>query len=180
MSVATQARPGNRAKKRARLRGQIKVKPDRAVDAKELYRQLLIYSDSTRPNWSRVVLHQIDSLSNSDPEQHLYSHVAPSPVRSDYFLLHARRLDQCGQTDAALDLLYEAIDERLRHGRFTDLDELLAKVSVETLSIDMILGLLTATLPATSQLPARNRLRVEAETVLRNRGEYEDGLLAGL
>jgi hypothetical protein len=92
----------------------------------------------------------------------------------------ARRLDEKGQTDAALDLVYDAIDEKLRNGEFQDVDSMLAALHVADLSCDLLLGVLTATLPAKSRLPSRRAVLSETESVLKRRGEYEEGLLTGL
>lgn len=102
------------------------------------------------------------------------------PPRREGFLDRASRLEKRGQLDAALDLVYDQIDEKLSSGSLDQMDRLLANVDPESLSTDLLLGLLTATLPARSRLPARNRFYREVERVLRNRPEWEEGLLAGL
>jgi hypothetical protein len=102
------------------------------------------------------------------------------PAQRESFLQRAQRLDRMGHTDAALDLLYDNIDEQMRQGRFADLDLVLATLHVEDYSADMLLGLLTATLPARSRLLARASLLTKVEETLRRRGKYEEGLLVGL
>lgn len=92
----------------------------------------------------------------------------------------ADRLDRQGHTDLALDLIYESTDRFMRAGAFSELDALLATTSPDTLSLDLLLGVLTATLPAKSRLPTRDSFLAKVEETLRGRGEYEDGLLAGL
>jgi len=82
--------------------------------------------------------------------------------------------------DQALDLLYDEIDDFLTESKFDELNQLLANVRVESLSIHLLLGLLTATLPARSKLSAREELRTRVEIDLRQRGIYRDSLLAGL
>ncbi|MBI3463237.1 MAG: hypothetical protein HY000_09285 [Planctomycetes bacterium] len=102
-------------------------------------------------------------------------HMAPEP-----FLIRAHRLDQRGRTDAALDLIYDSVDEFLRTSEFERLDLILANVAVAKLSVDILLGILTATLPAKSRLPSRAKLFKCIEQELKTRGRYEQGLLIGL
>jgi hypothetical protein len=104
-------------------------------------------------------------------------HAAPSP---EDFITRAQRLAQLGKTNAALDLLYDSIDGFMRRGEFPALDSFIARAPVATLSSDILLGLLTATLPARSRLSSRKTLLSNVEATLRSRGEYEEGLLAGL
>ncbi len=96
------------------------------------------------------------------------------------FLDRALRLDQRGQVDAALDLLYDSFDGLFRRGEFERADSLLSQLSADKFSADVLLGILTATLPARSRLPSRPRFYHAVESTLRGRGELEDGLLTGL
>jgi hypothetical protein len=96
------------------------------------------------------------------------------------FVLNANRLDRAGHRGAAMDLLYDRIDEMLRSGQFDSLDVVLQRAPVQDLSADVLLALLTATLPARSRLNARPDFFRIAETTLKTRGEYETGLLTGL
>jgi hypothetical protein len=100
--------------------------------------------------------------------------------RSDPLLVELRRLEASGDRNAALDLLYDRVDELMRTGQFEALDSLLQQVRLGDMSIDVLLGLLTATLPARSRLPSRQAFFRETENALREWGEYEDGLLTGL
>jgi hypothetical protein len=105
-------------------------------------------------------------------------HAAQSFI--DGFLDPILRLEAKGNTDSALDLLYDKVDELLKTGEFEKLNQILADSSPEELSIDMILGLLTSSLPARSKLPARADFFEKSEAAIKSRGEYEDGLLSGL
>jgi hypothetical protein len=96
------------------------------------------------------------------------------------FILRARRLDLAGHGETALDLIYDSVDELMRKGEFAQLNSLLANLSVSDFSVDILLGLLTATLPAKSRLPSRHELYEQIETFLRHCGEYKEGLLTGL
>jgi hypothetical protein len=101
-------------------------------------------------------------------------------VASETFLSRAHHLDTLGKTDAALDVVYESVDQLMRTGRFDELDEIVKHLQVVDFSRDLLLGILTATLPAKSRLPSRTELFRHAEKALRERGEYEEGLLIGL
>lgn len=96
------------------------------------------------------------------------------------FLKRAIRLDGKGHVDAALDLIYDSIDEMLLHGNFAEVDMLLSDAPVNDLSVDLLLGLLTATLPARSKLTHRLDFLNQTRASLCERGELEEGLLSGL
>ncbi|HEY5741872.1 MAG TPA: hypothetical protein VIS99_04965 [Terrimicrobiaceae bacterium] len=96
------------------------------------------------------------------------------------FIERANRLAELKKVDAALDLLYDQVDEVLHVGEFGKLDRLLRSANTETLSADILLGLLTTTLPAKSKLPSRPRFCKDVERSLRRRNEWEEGLLVGL
>lgn len=102
------------------------------------------------------------------------------PRESMPFMDETRQLDETGRTDDALDLLFDAIDEMMWNDRFGELDSLIAGLDASEYSIDVLLGVLTATLPAKERLPARPKLYEDIETVLDRRDQLEDGLLAGL
>ncbi len=96
------------------------------------------------------------------------------------FLINANRLDRAGHRNAAMDLLYDRIDEMMRMNQFDRLDAVLGEALVDDLSIDVLLGTLTATLPARRRLRSRPDFLNRTALVLRARGEYEEGLLTGL
>ncbi len=99
---------------------------------------------------------------------------------SNSFIERANRLDVSGRTDAALDLLYDSVDEFLCRGELAKLNSYLSCVVAADLTINILIGLLTATLPARSRLPARRALFMEVDAELRRRNEFEEGLLTGL
>jgi hypothetical protein len=96
------------------------------------------------------------------------------------FLGNARRLDKCGQTDTALDIIFDQIDEMLLAGEFDRLNQLLIDTDTKQYSVDLLLGILTATLPAKDRLPSRTDFFPRVEQTLRSRGELKEGLLIGL
>ena len=64
--------------------------------------------------------------------------------------------------------------------KFYETDQLLQNINVSEYSVDLLLGLLTATLPARSKLRSRAQFFSEVEAVLKERGQWEDNLLVGL
>lgn len=57
--------------------------------------------------------------------------------------------------DQKLDSIYDTLDEHFRNGRFAEVDEILTKIDVEKENTDVLLGYLTASLPASHKLKTR-------------------------
>src|SRR5262249_36177453 len=93
-------------------------------------------------------------------------------ARRESFVYRASRLVRQKRIDAALDLVYSSIDEMLRGDRTAELNSLLEALPIRALSADLLLGILTATLPAKSRMPARAKAFRDIELTLRDRGEY--------
>lgn len=135
------------------------------------------------PNDSlQALLEAFNEVSSSAQEEHSpgQPEAEPALATPEEFVLRASRLERAGHRNAAMDLLYDRIDELMRTGQFDLLDMILQRVPVREFSVDVLLGLLTATLPARSRLPSREDFFSETEQVLRERAEYEEGLLTGL
>jgi hypothetical protein len=96
------------------------------------------------------------------------------------FVLHADRLDRAGHRNAAMDLLYDRVDEMMRNGQLDLLEAVFQRAPVRKLSIDVLLALLTSTLPVRSRVASRPLFFATARESLIERGEYEEGLLTGL
>lgn len=82
--------------------------------------------------------------------------------------------------DAALDIIFDEVDEMLLAGEYDRVNRLLAEMSTDAIPVELLIGVLTATLPARNQLPNRASFLARVEQTLRDRGELEDGLLGGL
>lgn len=89
-------------------------------------------------------------------------------------------LEQRGQFDAALDVVYDAIDDLLCRGQFAIVDAVLAKLDPSACSVDILVALLTATAPAGAKLAGRKQFFQRVSQVLRARNECQPGLLDGL
>jgi len=103
-----------------------------------------------------------------------------APSHTERFVADAQRLLEKGNANAALDLIYDRIDAMMRLRQWSRLNSILFEVRVVDLSPDILLSLLTATLPARSRLPARGGLFGRIEQSLKQRGDYEKDLLIGL
>ena len=79
-----------------------------------------------------------------------------------------------------LDLIYSESERLMRDSKFAELDSVLAMLNPSILSVDIMLGYLTATLPAKSKLPSRVKFFEDCKAEIIRRGEYENGLLVGL
>ena len=85
-------------------------------------------------------------------------------------------------TDDLLDKIYDDFDKLFRAGLFWMADENLYHASyvAKYFPIDILIGILTITLPASNELSYRRQFYNQVEEVLNERGELEPGLLKGL
>jgi hypothetical protein len=102
------------------------------------------------------------------------------PGNVDSFLQRSKLLESLGNTDGAIDLVNDAIDELFRRGDFPLCDSLLAEIDPKNYSTDILLTILTATAVAKNRLNTRKRFFVAAKKAIKARNEYESGLLDGL
>ncbi len=96
------------------------------------------------------------------------------------FISHANRLAATGEIDAALDLIYDQVDALLLKSEFGEIDSLLSQLNPEEISVDIMLGLLTSTLPPTTKLRNRRAFFLSVEREIKAREEWEPGILVGL
>ena len=80
----------------------------------------------------------------------------------------------------ALDVIFEAVDLALLAGKFRECDRALASVNVDEWPTDLLGGLLSITLAASHELPARAAFFERTRRVLIERGDDTPGLLDGL
>lgn len=96
------------------------------------------------------------------------------------FLDDAIALERQGNVRASLATIYRRVDELMREGMLKDLDDEITSVRAEDIGTDVLLGLLTATLPAKRKLPSRPQLFRNTLRLLKTRGDFEPGVLDGL
>ena len=96
------------------------------------------------------------------------------------FLAQAKRLVDHGKIDAAIDIIFDQIDEMLLARQFERVDQILRDVECRGYSIDILLSLLTITLAAKRHLPSRPAFYDLVVSTLGERNELSDGVLIGL
>jgi hypothetical protein len=96
------------------------------------------------------------------------------------FVARASELEQQGHLRESLRLIYRNVEDLMREGSVDIINSELASVDPHKLGTDVLLGLLTATLPVKSRLPDRRRIFKATRAILVARGHYEAGILKGL
>ena len=102
----------------------------------------------------------------------------PSQLAIPAWLQALLELDKKGQSDAALDELFDRIDEMLSASEYEMVDGILGCMPLEGPSLTLMMGLLSITRPAAEHLPSRARyfervyrlctaMRRDAESLLR-------------
>ena len=86
--------------------------------------------------------------------------------------------EECG--DMCLDKLYEKFDKMMWEGKYIEMDEMLSTMYPDNLSITVMLGVLTSTLPVKSRLTNRPAFFEMVKAEITARGNMEDQLLEGL
>ena len=97
--------------------------------------------------------------------------------------MHTKLHQTChisGTIDETLDQLYDLIDEKFTAGHFEEVNRFLNNVRVKDIHTDILMGILTATLPAKNKLPARETFMAKTEAIIRERHEWEEGMGKGL
>lgn len=79
-----------------------------------------------------------------------------------------------------MDRIYDVCADSIRNEEWNKLDLWLRTYPTNERHIDLLMALLTATLPAKSKLPGRAVLYYEIERELKKRGEWQEGILKGL
>lgn len=80
-----------------------------------------------------------------------------------------------------LDRVYLMVEEMMQKGHLSELSSLLRTMAnTKPYDTDILIGFLTATLPVRTQVIGRDDVYWRVETVLKERGEWEPGILKGL
>jgi hypothetical protein len=113
----------------------------------------------------------------TDEEPQLASEPTPALMWIDQvYSLVSRR-----QFDKAIDIVFAAVDDMLTNDQLDQCASLLQSVDLKRLETNLLVGLLTATLPVAARLPARTKFLDRAEARLRELAPARvDRLLAGL
>jgi len=110
---------------------------------------------------------------------------SPSTLEEDVsydfsWLQHAAELYGGGQKAAALDVVYDRVDRLLSAAEYKQLDVLFSNIFVENLPPELLLALLTVTLPAAGKLVGRLAFYDQVWYSLEQAGESADEILHGL
>jgi hypothetical protein len=97
-----------------------------------------------------------------------------------HWLIEAQRLDREGQTDAAMDLVFDRIDEMLTANQFRDVNSILDAVTTGDWSLTMLMGFLSITLSAADRLPSRPAFFDRVWKTCTSMGKNPEKLLGGL
>ena len=92
----------------------------------------------------------------------------------------ARELDEMGLTDVALDVIFSGFDVAFKNGDFDEIDRAIRTFHPDSYSVDIIIGVFSATLPGIGKLKRRREFVDKCKDYLVSIGELEDGLLDGL
>jgi len=133
----------------------------------ELYRALgmqLVEEGESDPAWQKLLA----TLKGWFGIQSALSGDASQPVGSvEELIIRLESMSRAGKLDAALDLVFDHVDELLLAGRFPDVNRLLLGVPVEKLDPAILIGFLTITGPARTALDARPAFAERVQAQLR-------------
>ena len=93
-----------------------------------------------------------------------------------------KHLEQDGNVDSALDVLYDNIDTMLKLGLYSEVDDFMLFATVNGVGVDILLGLLTITHPAKARFKYRHKFFIDVVTKLLHDDTLETvtKLLSGL
>lgn len=125
---------------------------------------------------NRFVRLQTETPAHAIALRDLLARVISQPVLPDW-MRPVLKEDQRGQSDVALDEMFDHIDPMLSSGKYSEINAILAAMPVEGPSLTLMMGLLSITRPAAQYLPSRKRffdrvyrlckaMRRDAETLL--------------
>lgn len=101
-------------------------------------------------------------------------------IPQESFFEKAFKIEQAGQLDSAIDLIYDSVDKLLRDSNINYIDESLKSANVKRYSVDIMLAVLISTYPAKSKLKARNAFFLRVKNHLDISRDDTDQILAGL
>lgn len=117
---------------------------------------------------------------NDNSGEILSSYTSKDSILGTSWVSAAYELDKSGKVDEALDVIYDNIDSMLSGGDFIEINRLLGMISITDLSVDLVLGILTSTLPARDRLENRQHFFQIAKECLLSQGLYGEEILVGL
>jgi hypothetical protein len=83
--------------------------------------------------------------------------------------------------DRGIDKMYILINNMMCERKFDEIDQLLTLFEIDTICIEMMLGLIVATNPIRNRLKNRPKfIELTKARVIRDEGSIEEGLFSGL
>lgn len=126
---------------------------------------------------ARFMSREVGSFAKAGPRFNL---LAPVPGELAW-LEGIYSLVAAGEPDAAIDILFEHIDDMLLAGDFIDCDAALRAIDLKRFDTNLLIALLSITLSAADKLPERSRLVTKIENRLaQSAPERAKRLLSGL
>ena len=145
--------------------------------------QLSISEPIPRPDDAIFVLYfhgHIGAETSTIGLDFLSINLADRSPTTPYWLENAKELDERGDDIAAMDLVFDRVDNLLLRGDFSSVDNLLRVIDVSRYSEDLLLTILTATLAAKDKLRERTAYFQQVHETLTHRGIDADRVLVGL
>jgi hypothetical protein len=106
---------------------------------------------------------------------------AQAPTRDFSWLTDVYALNEAGETDDAVDMIFDRVDDLLLDGEAPQVDDLLNAIDVKRLDITLMLAALSITKPAADRLQNRLGFVGRVEGRLREvAGDRMERLLSGL
>lgn len=101
----------------------------------------------------------------------------PRPQLPDW-VSQVEKLASVGESDRALDVLFQRVDALFSRGEFTECDLQLSMINVQCLGIDLLVGLVTSTVSGASKMPRRpSLLKAVRGRILRISPERAPGII---
>jgi hypothetical protein len=86
-----------------------------------------------------------------------------------------------GNRDRGIDKMYILINNMMCEKKFDEIDQLLTLFEIDTICIEMMLGLIVITNPIRNRLKNRPKfIELTKARVIRDEGSIEEGLFSGL
>lgn len=104
----------------------------------------------------------------------------PAAAPMPEWLTQAVILDSSGETPRAMDALYDGFDRLLAAGEFDHVNGLLNQLPLERISLSLMVGALSMTLPVASRSPARRAVFARAWSECELQGKNPKKILDGL
>lgn len=147
---------------------------EEAQALERIWNDVMESPETAQPQWVETA-DFFQLLINTTAEKREAKSAPPQWVEEMYLLVAHRELER------AVDLLFERVDDLLLEGRMNECDAILRTIDIDQLDSNLMVSLLSITLPAASELPYRPTLVARVESsFMKTDPERTAGLLRGL